>query len=129
MYNRTGEVMVFDIAHVLRYLAEHPCGQLKLNRGLVPRKAIYQRMEMAHSLEEALIDDFLCYAINAFQFIWICGFNPNAMTPDEIRWFQMNENASTALWLTLRPLTKRFSGEMVGYARSGNLLILYLPTE
>lgn len=129
MYLRRGEVMVYDIGHVLALLNEHPWGWLKETRATQRRAVPYKKMEQDHDLTQALVDDFICYTINSFQAVWVSGFNSNSMSTAELAWFNLNERARTELWLMLNNLANKFAGEMVGYARTGNLLILHVPTD
>lgn len=128
MIEREGDVLVWDISHVMRLLKEHPSSQLVISRAIRFHHHIDTVVE-PNPYMDSLINDFVAWTINSFQEVMVAEFNPHILTPQEITWFNLNQNARSELWRMLRPLAYNYSGSMVNLARANHLIYIYAQTN
>lgn len=128
MQPKVGDVLVWDIAHVMRLLKEHPTSQLVISRAIRFHHHI-ERITEPNPYLDSLINDFIAWTINSFQEVMVAEFNPTTVTPQEITWFNLNQAARTELWQLVRPLAYSYSGSMVNLARVGTLIYVYAQTN
>lgn len=126
-YMKQGDVLVWDISHIIGMLREQPCTQLQISRAIRFHHHI-ESVTYPNPYMDSLINDWLGHSINSFQEVMVSEYNPNGMTPQEITWFNLNEKARSELWSITRPLAM-YSGSMVNLARVGNLIYIYAQTN
>jgi hypothetical protein len=78
---------------------------------------------------EMLVNEFLSFAINSFQEIWISGYNKELNTQEEIAWFNLNVDAWSELWEILRPIGPKYAGVIANFYRAGGTIWLQLPID
>ncbi|WDS62399.1 hypothetical protein [Pseudomonas phage D6] len=128
MYVKQGDVLCWDISHLMGLLREHPSSQLVISRAIRYHHH-NERITEPNPYWDSLVDDWFCYTINSFQEVIIADFNPSRVTPQEITWFNMNDKARRELWLMLRAFGNTYAGTMVNYARQGGVIYLYAQTN
>jgi len=128
MHPKVGDVLVWDINHVMVLLKEHPSSQLVISRAIRFHHQLDSTAE-PNPYMDSLINDFIGWTINSFQEVMVAEFNPHALTTQEITWFNLNQNARSELWRMLRPLAYNYSGAMVNLARVGTLIYIYAQTN
>lgn len=127
-YIREGDVLVWEIGHIMRLLKEHPSSQLVISRAIRFHHHITSVVE-PNPYMDSLINDFVAWTINSFQEVMVAELNINSLTPQEITWFNLNQNARAELWMMLRPLAANYAGSMVNLARVGTLIYIYAQTN
>lgn len=128
MYEKQGDVLCWDITHIMGLLREHPITSLVVSRAI---RFHHHNTSLAipNPYWDSIIDDFICHAINSFEEVMVAEYNPQRVTPQEHTWFNMNQAARKELWLMLRPLAYHYAGSMVNYARVGGVIYLYAQTN
>lgn len=125
---KEGDVLCWDISHIMGLLREHPNSQLIISRATRYHHHI-QSVSYPNPYWDSLVDDFICYSINSFQEVMVAEFNVQRITPQEITWFNLNTNARRELWLLTRLLATRYAGTVINFARVGKVIYLYAQTN
>lgn len=130
------EMVVWDLEPMFKMIDSLPLKSLAFlryseSKGFSTDNAYIYTNEgvMAQELrlvQEELIDDFIVYSINSFEFVYISRPSLSKLTEKERRWFVENERAVKFIYETLRFNTE-LAGRFIRYQRIGKSIFLITP--
>lgn len=129
MWRQEGDVLAWNVSHVIMALREHPIGWLLNKRATNLLSPQNHNLDVRAIAWDSLIDDWFCYTINSFQDVIISGFDVRRMCPKELAWCNLQQKARSELWSVTRRLGLEYAGTMVNYARAGGVIYLYAQTN
>lgn len=129
MYVKEGDVLAWNVSHVIMALREHPIGWLLNRRAVNLLSPTNHNQNVREIAWNSIIDDWFCYTINSFQDVIVNGFDVRRMYPNEIEWCNLQQKARSELWSVTRRLGLEYAGTMVNYARAGGVIYLYAQTN
>lgn len=129
MYVKEGDVLAWNVSHVIMALREHPIGWLLNRRATNLLSPQNHNQDVRAIAWDSIIDDWFCYTINSFQDVIVNGFDVRRMYPNEIEWCNLQQKARSELWSVTRRLGLEYAGAMVNYARAGGVIYLYAQTN
>lgn len=129
MYVKEGDVLAWNVSHVIMALREHPIGWLLNRRAVNLLSPTNHNQDVREIAWNSIIDDWFCYTINSFQDVIVNGFDVRRMYPNEIEWCNLQQKARSELWSVTRRLGLEYAGTMVNYARAGGVIYLYAQTN
>lgn len=130
MFMKQGDVLCWDISHIMGFLREQPNKQLLISRA--QRSCNHGYLPMDQTLDlmwQGLVDDWICYSINSFQDVIIAEFDVRRLNTHEVSWCNMHQRARHELWLLTRSMANKYAGTIVNYARVGGVIYLYAQTN
>lgn len=130
------EMGVWDLWPVFTMMDALPLRSFAMQRyqhskGLDPDHAVLYNVEsrMAQELRvinDEIIDDFLVYTLNSFEFCYISRPSLGALTEPERRWFIENVEARAYIYDNVK-LDPELSGRFIRFQRIGKSIFLVTP--
>lgn len=130
------DLNVWDISHAFEVLDSLPVKVIAMNRyierkGLNPDNAMlwHDETEMGRELRvirEEVLDDFIIYTINSFEFCYISRPGLSILSEKERRYFLDAHAARAHIYQTVQ-LAPELAGRFIRYQRIGKSIYLITP--